>query len=123
MTSQHRKHRGYATQALVADWFARHGHPFATPAGAGRQGRDVLGTLGLAIEVKARRDLSPMAWLRQAASTAAGDLPCVVFRCDGQGEAALPDWGVLLRLEDFTRLTRAAGYGDPEDTTEPKEKP
>lgn len=111
-----RKRRGAATQALVAAWFRDHGHPFATDAGAGRQGRDVLGTLGLAIEVKARADLQPQAWLRQAESTAAGDVPVVVFRPNGMGPACINDWGVLMRLDDFTALSRAAGYGDPEET-------
>jgi hypothetical protein len=110
-----RKTRAAQTQAIAAAWWRNHGFPYCTDAGAGRQGRDLLNLIGLACEVKARRDFHPLTWLRQAISIAAGDLPFVLFRCDGQGPATVADWPVLLRLEDFTRLVRAAGYGDPED--------
>ena len=114
MSSPHRKHRGYNTQALAAAWFRDHGFPYCTDAGAGRQGRDLLNLVGLAGEVKARAGFSPLAWVKQAVSTAAGDLPFVLLRCNGQGEKAIGDWPVLLRLEDFTTLVRAAGYGTEE---------
>lgn len=108
-----RKARASATQTHIAEWFARRGFPFATDAGAGRNGRDILGMVGLALEVKARRDLSLPAWLRQAQDYADGDLPAVIHRPDGFGPARVADWPVTMRLEDFTRLIRAAGYGDP----------
>lgn len=114
MTAASRKARGSETQAEAAAWFRGHGFPYATDAGAGRQGRDLLNLIGLACEVKARADLQPLAWVRQAQANADGDLPFVLFRCNGQGPAAVADWPVLLRLEDFTALVRAAGYGDPE---------
>ncbi len=100
------------TQLVVAQWFKDRGWPFAEPAGSGRRGVDVLGTVDIAVEVKARRDFSPLAWIRQARSYAAGRLPFVVFRCNGQGEKTVGEWPVLLRLEDFTRLLHEAGYGD-----------
>jgi hypothetical protein len=110
-----RKARGSATQAIAAAWFRRHGLPYCTDAGAGRSGRDLLGMLGLAPEIKARTKLDPLAWVRQARDNAGPDLPFVLFRCNGQGPASVAEWPVLLRLEDFTRLVRAAGYGDPEE--------
>lgn len=113
MTSPHRKSRGMATQAIAAEWFRHHGFPYATDAGAGRSGRDLLNLVGLAGEVKARAGFNPLAWIRQAVATAAEDLPFVLLRCNGQGPKAVADWPVLLRLEDFTALVRAAGYGDP----------
>lgn len=114
MSGASRKQRGMGTQALVAGWWRDRGFPYATDAGAGRGGRDVLNLIGLACEVKARASFSPLAWVRQAVKAAAGDLPFVVLRCNGQGPATIGDWPVLLRLEDFTALVRAAGYGDPE---------
>jgi hypothetical protein len=108
-----RKTRGMKTQALIAEWFRARGFPFATDAGAGRGGRDVLNLVGLACEVKARAGFEPLAWVKQAAKATDGDLPFVAFRCNGQGPAAIGDWPVLVRLEDFTALIRAAGYGDP----------
>lgn len=111
MASQSRKFRGYRSQKVAAQWFADHGWPFAESTGAGRQGSDVTGVPGLQVEVKARRDFTPLAWLRQARTGGAG-LPFVVFRCDGQGEANVGEWGVLLSLADMTELLRGAGYGD-----------
>jgi hypothetical protein len=105
-----RKRRGSQTQTAVAQWFATHGWPYAESAGAGRTGSDVTGIPGLACEVKARRELNLTAWLRQAA--AGKGLPFVVHRPDGSGPATVASWPVTLRLEDFTELLHAAGYGD-----------
>ena len=115
MTSASRKARGSQTQNAAANWFRTNGWPYAEPVGAGRPGRDITGTPGLACEVKARRDLRPSEWVRQATNGAGGDLPFVVHRPDGMGPASIADWPVTLRLEDFTALLRAAGYGDPEE--------
>ena len=35
MPSQSRKHRGYRSQAVVAQYLAAHGWPYAEPTGAG----------------------------------------------------------------------------------------
>lgn len=112
MTSQHRKHRGYRTQQLVADWFKERGWPYADSAGAGRQGSDITGTLDIAVEVKARADFSPLAWVKQAEGAAKGRLPFAVFRCNGQGEKSVANYPCLIRLDDLTKLLRDAGYGD-----------
>lgn len=116
--SQHRKHRGYRTQKVAAEWFAARGWPYAESTGASRQGADITGTPDIAIEVKARRAFSPLEWIRQARAAADGRLPFVVFRCDGQGEQSVGEWPVLIRLEDFTRLLHEAGYGDLNDREE-----
>jgi hypothetical protein len=116
-TNRTRKRRGAKTQALIAEYLRPRGWPFAEDAGAGRRGLDILGTPGLAIEVKARRDLQLPKWLRQAAGYRedGGGLPIVVHRPDGFGEASIDDWPATLRLTDLVRLLRAAGYGDPAD--------
>lgn len=116
MTSQSRKHRGYRSQKVVAEWFQKRGWGNAEPVGAGRSGSDVTGVPGLLVEVKARRGFNPLAWLRQTGKEAEthGGLPFVVFRCDGQGEANVGEWGVLLRLDTMTGLLQQAGYGDGE---------
>lgn len=100
------------TQALAAEWFRRNGFPYATDAGPGRGGRDILNMPGCAPEVKARSNFEPLAWVRQAVANADGDLPFVVMRCVGQGPATIDDWPVILRLDDFTALLRFAGLGD-----------
>lgn len=99
------------TQALVARYLAENGWPFATDAGAGRSGTDVLNTPGLTWEVKARRDFTPEAWLRQAV---AGDaVPLVVWRPNGAGPAGIENWAMMLRFGHGVHLLRDAGYGDP----------
>ena len=107
--TQARKHRGMRTQKVVADWFRPRGWPFVESTGAGRSGVDITGMPGLSPEVKARTGFEPLAWLRQADREEG--LPFVVFRCNGQGEANVGEWGVLLRLEHMTELLRCAGYG------------
>jgi hypothetical protein len=109
-----RKARASETEAVAAEWFRQRGFPFATQTGAGRTGRDLLNMVGLAPEIKARAGFEPLSWIKQAVRNADGDLPFVLFRCNGQGPGSIADWPVLVRLEDFTRLVRAAGYGDPE---------
>lgn len=112
-TNASRKARGSETQNAAAAWYRDNGFPYCESAGAGRQGRDLLGMPGLAGEVKARADLAPMAWLRQAEAAANGDLPFVLWRPNGFGTMTIPLWGVFLRNGDFTRLIREAGYGIP----------
>lgn len=115
--TQHRKHRGYRTQKVVAEYLKERGWPFAEPTGAGRQGADVLGMLDVAIEVKARSDLNPLAWVKQAESSADGRLPVVAFRCNGQGEDA-SKYLAMVRFGDLVDLLRQAGFGDaPDDMT------
>ena len=108
-----RKARGMRSQKVVADWFKEHGWVHAESTGSGRSGSDILGVAGCNIEVKARRAFNPLAWLRQAETGGEG-LPFVVFRCDGQGEANVGQWGVLFTLENATTLLRQAGYGSPD---------
>lgn len=114
-----RKDRGMRTQLLVALALKADGFPHAESAGPGRPGRDVLNTVGLAIEVKARHGLNLVGWLRQAVTNAGGDVPALVARPDGMGETTVDDWPVVMRFGDWRALVRAAGYGTPleEDVT------
>lgn len=117
--SQARKRRGMRTQKLVANYLADRGWPFAESAGAGRQGSDVTGTPDIAVEVKARTNLDPLAWLRQAEEARRdGDtrLPFAVVRCNGQGEEA-GDYVAMVRLRDLVQTLSEAGYGDPKART------
>lgn len=110
MSNASRKARGMRTQLVVAEWFKERGWPYAESTGAGRSGVDVKNLPGLACEVKARRDFSPIAFLKQAAKGADG-LPFCVVRPDGLGEQNVHKWGVMMTLEDFTDLLHKAGYG------------
>ena len=119
MPSQHRKHRGMASQRIVADWFSVNGWPYAESTGSGRAGSDITGMPGIDVEVKARRNWSPLEAMRQQADRAAlGDLAFAILRMDGQGPAVIGSWPVIIRLDTLTELLRAAGYGvTPETTT------
>ena len=59
--TQSRKHRGYNSQRIVADYFTVNGWTYAEPVGAGRAGSDITGMPGIDIEVKARRGFDPLA--------------------------------------------------------------
>jgi hypothetical protein len=112
--SQSRKHRGYRTQRVVAERFAANGFPHAEPVGAGRAGTDILGLVGIDVEVKARRGLNIKALMDQLNERAQdGVLGIGVLRPDGMGEASIGKWPVVICLDDAIALLRAAGYGTP----------
>ena len=112
MPSQSRKHRGYRSQKVLAEFLAANGFPYAESTGAGRSGTDVTGTVGIDWEVKARTGFNPAAAIAQLKERDKGLLGLVVLRLNGQGEKSIPDWVCLLRLEDAVHLLREAGYGD-----------
>jgi hypothetical protein len=85
--ANHRKHRGYRTQKVIAEYL-KQWWKYADTAGAGRQGEDILNIPTISIEVKARADFQPLAWIKQAATNANGKMPMVIMRCNGQGEDA-----------------------------------
>lgn len=115
MASQSRKHRGYRTQKVLAEWL-RAIFPHAEPTGAGRQGRDVLSTPGVWFEVKARSGFNPLEALKQMEKeNPTEDLEVAVLRMNGQGEVNIKDWVVCMRLDTLGVLLVEAGYG-PEGT-------
>lgn len=99
------------TQLLVARYLAANGWPYAESTGSARAGRDVTGVPGLSVEVKARRDFDPLAWIRQAEKYPG--LPFVVFRPDGMGEKSVHKWPAMMRLDTLVPLLHSAGFGDP----------
>lgn len=109
--SQHRKHRGMESQRVVADYLREAGWPYAEPAGAGRPGTDVLGLIGVDIEVKARRELDLTGTIRQQAQRAQeGVIPVAVIRPDGYGPARIADWPAVMPLSVMVQLLRQAGF-------------
>lgn len=116
-TMSTRKRRGADTQRVVAAAWQADGWPYAEPVGAGATGRDITGTPGIALEIKARAGFDPLAWLRQAIRNAKGhDIPAVVLRPNGAGPATVDEWPVIIPHKIFRALLRAAGYGDPEES-------
>jgi len=104
--AQSRKHRGYATQRLIAKrWKANGMAPYAVPVGAGDQGEDILNSPeGLVVEIKARDSVTLPTALAQALKSDPDGIPLVIWRHNGQGEANIGKWTVTLFLEDFEKL-------------------
>lgn len=114
MPSQHRKHRGYRSQKVLANYLAENGFPFAESTGAGRSGTDITGCVGVDWEVKARTGFDPASAIKQLKDRAKKSiLGIVCLRLNGQGETKVKDWVVLMRVEDAVNLLRDAGYGEP----------
>ena len=110
--SQSRKHRGFRTERVVADYLRR----FWEGAQVGRgSGRDIL-NVPFDCEVKARTGLDVVGTLRQIETRTAesGLLGFACFRLNGQGEQA-ENYVAMLRLGDLVELLRAAGYEDRRD--------
>jgi hypothetical protein len=110
--ANHRKHRGYRTQKVIADYLKQF-WAYADTAGAGRQGEDILNIPTVSIEVKARSDFQPLAWIKQAESNANGKLPMVIMRCNGQGEDA-GEYLAFVKVKDIMPiLSQVTGNGNP----------
>ena len=108
MPSQHRKHRGYATERLVASYLQQ----WWPHASVGRgQGKDCL-NVPFDIEVKARNSLDIKGTLRQikARTAKTGELGFACFRLNGQGEASVEEFVCMLPLGHLVELLRKADY-------------
>ena len=101
--SQHRKHRGYKTQKIVAEYFQANGWEYAESTGAGRSGSDVTG-VPYDVEVKARAQLSLPELMRQLKERAGKKLGFGVCRLNGQGEKSVGDFVAIMRFEDLINL-------------------
>jgi hypothetical protein len=111
--SQSRKHRGFRTERVVADYLRR----WWEGAQVGRgSGRDIL-NVPFDCEVKARTGLDIRGTLRQIETRTAesGLLGFACFRLNGQGEQA-QDYVAMLRLGDLVQLLRDAGYENRRDS-------
>lgn len=102
-----RRARGAQTERIAETYWRENGWPYATVRRG--VGTDLENTPGLSVEIKARRDFSPLAWLRQASAKVG--LPIAIVRPDGMGPAQVGKWLVVMRHEDALALLREAGYG------------
>ena len=106
MTSQHRKHRGMATQRIAAAHLEPL-FPHVTPRGAGERGTDLLHTPGWAFEVKATSRDPLLPALRQADANAAyGEVPVVLWRPNGLGAERAGDWVAAMTFDTLTDVIR-----------------
>jgi hypothetical protein len=113
--SQSRKHRGFRTERVVAEYLRR----WWEGASVGRgSGRDIL-NVPFDCEVKARTGLDVVGTLRQIESRTkeSGLLGFAAFRLNGQGEKA-EEYVAMLRFGDLVELLLAAGYKDRKDVVQ-----
>jgi len=112
--TQHRKHRGFRTERVVAQYLS------TVWAGAtvGRgNGKDIV-NVPFDVEVKARKAFNPLEFIRQykARTAISGELGFAVLRLNGQGEVA-EDYACIIRLGDLLPLLQLKyGHLDNEPT-------
>ena len=97
--------RGRRTQAVVAEFLRAHGYPNAEPVAAFLNGKDIVNTPGLSIEVKATSAVPILGAVRQAVNNAdTGDIPLVVWRPNGYGETRVGEWIIATQLQHLPTL-------------------
>ena len=109
MPSQSRKHRGFGTERVVAEYL----QTWWSGAAVGRgNGKDIV-NIPMDIEVKARTAFQPLEWLRQSRKRTEknGELNAVVCRMNGQGEDAA-EYLAFVKFSDLVALLVKAGYAD-----------
>ena len=112
--TQHRKHRGFRTERVVAQYLSTV-WPGAT-VGRGN-GKDIV-NVPMDVEVKARKGFNPLEYMKQykARTAISGDLGFAVLRLNGQGENA-EDYACIIRLGDLLPLLQLKyGHIDNEPT-------
>ena len=101
MASQARKHRGFRTERVVAQYLST----VWENANVGRgSGKDIVG-VPFDAEIKARAGFQPLAYLKQlkARTSISGELGFGVIRLNGQGEDAA-EYACIIRLADLLPL-------------------
>jgi hypothetical protein len=89
--------------------------PYAEATGAGRNGKDITGTPGVAWEVKTaddfKRDFKPTIWIKQAkGNTPEGDVPVVVYFPRGLGEAHTGQALAIVTVDQLMNLLSEGGW-------------
>ncbi len=101
VATQHRKHRGFRTERVVAQYLST----VWQGASVGRgNGKDIV-NVPFDVEVKARAGFQPLAYIKQlkARTAISGELGFGVIRLNGQGEDAR-EYAAIIRLEDLLPL-------------------
>jgi len=101
MASQHRKHRGFRTERVVAQYLSTVWQGATVGRGSGK---DIV-NVPFDCEVKSRTGFQPLSYLRQlkARTDISGELGFGVIRLNGQGEDAR-EYAAIIRLEDLLPL-------------------
>jgi len=99
--TQHRKHRGFRTERVVAEYLSTWWQGACVGRGSGK---DIV-NVPFDVEVKARAGFQPLAYLKQlkARTSTSGQLGFGVIRLNGQGEDAA-EYCAIIRLADLLPL-------------------
>ena len=101
MASQARKHRGFRTERVVAEYLSTWWQGACVGRGSGKDCINVP----FDVEVKARAGFQPLAYMKQlkARTSISGELGFAVMRLNGQGEN-VEDYACIIRFEDLLPL-------------------
>jgi hypothetical protein len=101
LASQARKHRGFRTERVVAQYLSTVWQGACVGRGSGK---DIV-NVPFDVEVKARAGFQPLAYLKQlkARTSSSGELGFGVIRLNGQGEDAA-EYCAIIRLADLLPL-------------------
>ncbi len=101
MANQARKHRGFRTERVVAQYLSTVWQGACVGRGSGK---DIV-NVPFDVEVKARAGFQPLAYIKQlkARTALSGELGFGVIRLNGQGEDAR-EYAAIIRLEDLLPL-------------------
>ena len=114
MASQSRKHRGFRTERVVAQYLSAVWQGATVGRGSGK---DIV-NVPFDVEVKARVGFQPLAYMKQlkARTTISGEIGFACLRLNGQGESA-EDYACVIRLGDLLPLLQLKyGHLDKEPT-------
>jgi hypothetical protein len=114
MASQARKHRGFRTERVVAQYLSTVWQGACVGRG---NGKDIV-NVPFDAEIKSRTGFQPLAYIKQykARTAISGELGFAVLRLNGQGENA-EDYACVIRLGDLLPLLQLKyGHLDKEPT-------
>jgi hypothetical protein len=107
--SRHRKDRGLRTERVVAAYLAQWWHGATVGRGSGK---DIV-NFPMDVEVKARKDFSPLGYLKQSQrrTETTGEESLVICRMNGQGETP-ENYLAFMPLGQLVQILLKAGYSD-----------
>jgi hypothetical protein len=114
VASQHRKHRGFRTERVVAQYLSTVWQGATVGRGSGK---DIV-NVPFDVEVKARAGFQPLAYMKQlkARTALSGEMGFGVIRLNGQGED-VAEYCAIIRLADLLPLLQLKyGHLDSEPT-------
>jgi len=107
------RNRGNRAPGWVADYL-RPWWPSVETTPNSRKGRDLLGTPGVAWEIKTSAEWRPGDWLKQSEGYAApGEVAVLLYLPPGFGERAVADSLCIVRTRLLLPVLVGAGYAPP----------